>query len=165
MNVVWKRATEEAGIKTIDLYQKYPNWKIDIEQEQELLLRHQRIVLQFPFYWYSCPPMLKKWLDDVWAYNWAYGPGGDNLKNKELLIAISCGGPEAAYRAGGYNNFSINEFLKPFQQTANLVGMKYLPYFVFNGARSAPVETIKKSAADYIAHITSSEFQYAKPRR
>ncbi|MDF7639407.1 NAD(P)H-dependent oxidoreductase [Lactobacillus sp. ESL0791] len=27
--------------------------------------------MQFPFYWYSCPPLLKKWEDDVLEHGWA----------------------------------------------------------------------------------------------
>jgi len=48
------------------------------------LLEHDRIVLQFPMYWYSMPPLLKKWLDDVLTYNFAYGSKGDKLKGKDL---------------------------------------------------------------------------------
>jgi len=47
------------------LYEAYPDWSIDVTREHELLLAHDRIVLQFPFYWYSSPPLLKKWLDFV----------------------------------------------------------------------------------------------------
>ncbi|WP_396125955.1 NAD(P)H-dependent oxidoreductase [Brevibacillus laterosporus] len=25
-----------------------------------------------PFYWYSSPPLLKKWLDDIFTHGWAY---------------------------------------------------------------------------------------------
>lgn len=50
------------GIENVhvhDLYKEYPNWHIDVKREQELLLGYERIVFQFPFYWYSCPPLLK----------------------------------------------------------------------------------------------------------
>lgn len=33
--------------------------------EQALLEQADRVVLQFPFYWYSSPPLLKAWLDQV----------------------------------------------------------------------------------------------------
>lgn len=53
------------------LYETYPDWNIDVVREQSLLLEHDRIVLQFLFYWYSSPPLLKKWFDDVLMYGWA----------------------------------------------------------------------------------------------
>jgi glutathione-regulated potassium-efflux system ancillary protein KefG len=38
----------------------YPDGRIDIPAEQAAALRAERIVFQFPFYWYSTPPMLKR---------------------------------------------------------------------------------------------------------
>ena len=48
-----------------ELYREYPDWQIDVEREQRLLESHELIVLQFPLYWYSYPPLLKKWLG-IW---------------------------------------------------------------------------------------------------
>ena len=46
------------------------------EREQELLLEHDVIVFQHPFYWYSTPAILKEWQDLVLEHGWAYGDGG-----------------------------------------------------------------------------------------
>lgn len=35
----------------------YPRGEIDVEREQQLLLAHDRILFQFPFYWYAAPFM------------------------------------------------------------------------------------------------------------
>ena len=80
-----------------DLYQEYPNWNIDVEREQQLLLEYERIVFQFPMYWYSCPPLLKKWFDDVLTYGWAFGPGGENLQGKQFVVATTTGGLDLKY--------------------------------------------------------------------
>ena len=64
------------------LYQRYPDGKIDVPGEQRLVDAHQHLVLQFPVYWFSCPPLLKQWFDDVLTYGWAYGSKGNSLKNK-----------------------------------------------------------------------------------
>lgn len=64
----------EQGIFVHDLYAEYPDWNIDVAREHRLLTEHDRIVLQFPFYWYSTPPLLKKWFDDVILSGWAYAP-------------------------------------------------------------------------------------------
>ncbi|MFP3600107.1 NAD(P)H-dependent oxidoreductase, partial [Chryseobacterium sp. SIMBA_029] len=44
------------------LYKVYPDGKINVAREQELMESYDKIVFQFPFYWFSSPPMLKQWL-------------------------------------------------------------------------------------------------------
>jgi glutathione-regulated potassium-efflux system ancillary protein KefG len=158
VNNAWVKGLEKNKAITINReYAQYSDWNIDIEKEQKLLLEHDRIVFQHPFYWYSTPPLMKKWLDDVLTYGWAYGPGGTALKGKEWVSAISAGGPADAYQAGGYNNYSMSELLKPLQQTANLIGMKYLPAYVLHGAVQVNEDEIAASAVGYVKHITNEE--------
>jgi putative NADPH-quinone reductase len=73
------------------LYKVYPDGNIDVEKEQKLIESHNNLVLQFPLYWFNCPPLLKKWLDDVLTYNWAYGSGGDKLKERKVALSVSAG--------------------------------------------------------------------------
>lgn len=42
-----------------ELHQAYPDWQIDVAKEQQLIEAHDNIVLQFPIYWFSSPPLLK----------------------------------------------------------------------------------------------------------
>ncbi|MCM3601789.1 NAD(P)H-dependent oxidoreductase [Robertmurraya korlensis] len=139
------------------LYDVYPDETLDIQREQELLLAHDRIVFQFPFYWYSAPPLLKKWMDHVLAYGWAYGTGGDKLHGKQLIIATSTGGPSMAYTAGGYNQYTMSELLRPFQATSNLIGTKYITPFSVHGVRAYSDEEIKQSAERYAHYILNSK--------
>lgn len=103
----------------------YPDFNIDVEAEQQALIKADVIVLQFPFYWYSTPALLKKWLDEVFSYNFAYGAEGDKLKGKDLILSFTVGGPEESYDPLGYNHFEVEQFLRPLQQTAYLAGMNY----------------------------------------
>ena len=129
----------------------------DLEAEQALLLAHDRIVFQFPFYWYSAPPVMKAWMDQVLSYGFAYGPGGDKLKGREFLILVSTGGPADSYHAGGYNNFSMDELLKPFQQTVLLTGMTYLRPYIAHGMAVATDEQIEASVPDMLTHLTDPD--------
>lgn len=129
----------------------------DLAAEQALLLAHDRIVFQFPFYWYSAPPVMKAWMDQVLSYGFAYGPGGDKLKGREFLALVSTGGPADSYHAGGYNNFSMDELLKPFQQTALLTGMTYLRPFVAHGMAVATDAQILENVPQMLAHLTDPE--------
>ena len=117
-------------IKNIDIrniFELYPDYKIDVEAEQEALLNADTIIFQYPFYWYNMPGILKLWFDDVFSYNFAYGSEGDKLKGKNFQLSITVGGPAEAYTPLGYNHFKIEGFSKPLEQTAYLAQMNYLP--------------------------------------
>ncbi len=78
-----KAAREVRGVTFHDLYELYPDFDVQIDQEQELLISHDLIVLQHPFYWYSCPPLLKQWIDLVLEHGWAYGKEGNSLQREK----------------------------------------------------------------------------------
>jgi len=122
------------GVTVRDLYELYPTLDIDVKAEQTALVAHDVIVFQHPFYWYSCPAILKEWQDLVLEHGWAYGKEGTQLRGKITLNAISTGGPEAAYRQGGYNRFTVRELLAPWDQTAHLCGMRFLAPFAVHGS-------------------------------
>lgn len=128
------------GVTLVDLYAEYPTFHIDVDREQERLLAHDVIVFLHPLYWYSTPAILKEWQDLVLEHGFAYGSGGDRLHGKIFFDATTAGGLEAAYRADGYNHFSISDLLQPLEQTATLCGMTWLPPFALFGSRQAVEE-------------------------
>lgn len=103
----------------------YPDYRIDVAAEQQAMLAADVIVLQFPFYWYAVPALMKKWIDDVFSFNFAYGPEGDKLKGKDFILSFTVGGPAESYDPLGYNHFTVEQMLHPLQQTAYLAGMNY----------------------------------------
>ncbi|WP_426450174.1 NAD(P)H-dependent oxidoreductase [Paenibacillus sp. S-38] len=149
---------KQEGVTVHRLYEAYPDWQIDVAKEQALLEAHDRVVLQFPFYWYSSPPLLKKYLDDVLTYGWAYGSSGTKLRGKELLVAISLGGTLEDYQPGGRNQFTIPELLRPIQATSNMIGTKYLPVFAYGGVLQQSEEDLDRSAELYVQHALRTEF-------
>ncbi|SHF14836.1 glutathione-regulated potassium-efflux system ancillary protein KefG [Seinonella peptonophila] len=148
-----KELSNHSTIQVRKLYEEYPDGKIDIEREQQLLLGVDRIVLQFPFYWYSCPPLLKEWFDQVLTYGWAFGPGGEALKGKDFIVATTTGGPENEYRSGGRNWFTISEYLRPIQATINRCNGTFLPAFATYNADRATGAALKEAAKRYLDHI------------
>jgi glutathione-regulated potassium-efflux system ancillary protein KefG len=143
------------GVTFHDLYETYPDFAIDIEAEQEKLLAHDVIAVQFPFYWYSTPALLKEWFDLVWLHGFAYGIEGNALAGKRLFAACTTGGAAKAYHAHGYNRFSMDEFLRPLEQTAYLCGMVWETPFVVHGAATKDDEELKAEAQRYRARIGS----------
>lgn len=138
-----------AGVTIRDLYEEYSDFMIDVPQEQELLRAHDVIIFQHPFYWYSCPSLLKEWMDLVLEYGFAFGAGGNSLENKILLSAITTGGPAESYNQEGMNAFTVTEFLAPFEQTARLCGMHWLPPFLVQGAFTITPAVLEEHAQDY----------------
>jgi glutathione-regulated potassium-efflux system ancillary protein KefF len=80
------------------------------------------------------PPLMKLWLDEVFSFGWAYGPGGQALQGKDLWLVASTGGPEESYRPDGHNRYAFDAFLPPYEQTAALTGMRWLPPLLLHGA-------------------------------
>jgi glutathione-regulated potassium-efflux system ancillary protein KefG len=122
------------GVTINDLYEQYPTFDIDVRREQALLIDHDVIVFQHPFYWYSTPAILKEWQDLVLEHGWAYGRDGCHLEGKITCNVISTGGPATAYQREGRNRFTMRELLSPWDQTAFLCGMKFLPPLVLHGS-------------------------------
>ncbi len=132
-----------------NLYEEYPDFHIDVNREQDLLLKHDIYIWQHPFYWYSSPSIIKEWIDLVLKHGFAYGRKGTALKGKMIFSAITAGGRREVYQEGNMNNFTIPQFLAPFMQTASLCNMIYLPPFVVHGTHLLSEDEIRKAALDY----------------
>jgi len=150
--VLFDSATALPFVTGHTLIEAYPDFKINGDYERSLLSEHSNIVLQFPFYWYSCPAIVKEWLDETLSRGWAYG-GGQALAGKKLLVAVTTGGPEKVYQHDEANLFTVEEFLRPFQQTANLCGMEWQQPFVMFGVRYLDQDSIADYCSKYQAQI------------
>lgn len=138
-----------------DLYALYPDEKIDIEKEQQLIENHDTILFQFPFYWFNCPSLLKKWLDEVLLYGWAYGStSGYKVANKKIALAISAGINKEDYSTEGKYKYTLEQLTAPFEVTFNYIKADYKSLFAFYGAEhDTTTEKIEKSTQDYISFL------------
>jgi putative NADPH-quinone reductase len=137
------------------LYQTYPDGIIDIEREQKLIEQHDNIILQFPLYWFNSPPLLKKWLDEVFTYGWAYGSTSARVfKDRKFALAVSAGIKEQDISPDGRYCHSMQEILLPFEMTAKYVGANYLPFYAFYGAEDKfTEEALAQNAKGYIEYL------------
>ncbi|GHD32464.1 NAD(P)H-dependent oxidoreductase [Halioglobus pacificus] len=85
-----RRSRETEAVTVVDLYEQYPDFRIDVEAEQQRLLEHDVIVFMFPLYWYSTPAILKEWQDLVLEYGFAYGKDGNALHGKWFAWSLGC---------------------------------------------------------------------------
>ena len=113
-----------------ELYKLYPDFKIDVKKEQEKLLKADFIILQFPYYWYNAPALMRKWFEDVLEHGFAYGSKGKALQGKKLIISFTTGSPLDAYKEGGMQNFTLDDLTKGFHQLANLCSMNWAGFVV-----------------------------------
>lgn len=137
------------AVSVHNLYEEYPDFQIDVQKEQQLLLDHDVIIWHHPFYWYSAPAILKEWIDLVLEHGFAYGREGKALAGKQIISVITTGGRQESYQASGFNQYTINQFLAPYNRTVTLCNMIYLPPYVVHGSHLFEETDINLAAADY----------------
>lgn len=136
-----------------DLYERYPDFHIDIEHEQQLLAQADLVVMQHPIHWYGMPSLQKEWLDLVLARGWAFGPGGHALEGKRFWLVASTGGEAAAYAPDGRHGYAFEAFLPPYRQTAQLCGMQWLEPLVLHGAHHVDSADFQRHVAHYLDQL------------
>ena len=149
------------GVVTRDLYELYPDFSIDVEAEQQALLQADLLVFQHPIYWYSVPPIVKEWMDVVLTRGFAYGSGGDALRDKDVLLVLSTGGSTDAYTPHGQHGYTLEELIRPWEQTARFCGMNFLTPLVVYGGRALSDAELLAQAERY--GETLREYQNRRP--
>lgn len=142
-----------ADVQVRDLYALYPDYLVDVDAERAAAAAADLIVWQHPIHWYGMTPMLKLWADDVLGFGWAYGPGGTALRGRALWVVATTGGPADSYRPDGYNRHPFDAFVPPYEQTAALCGLRFLPPWVIHGAHRLDAAAIDRLAAGYAARL------------
>lgn len=137
------------GVTFHDIYDRCPEFDLDIKNEQALLEAHDVIAFHHPFFWYSTPAILKEWQDLVLEHGWAYGSEGNALKDKLFFNIITTGGGAEAYCTEGYNRHTLRQLLAPIEQTATLCKMVFLPPYVVHGTHSITEEQIQTHKENY----------------
>ena len=151
-----EKALPESEIRKLG--ELYPDGNIDIEAEQKALLEADLIVWQFPFWWYSMPWLMKKWLDEVFVHGFAHGSQG-KLGGKKLLVSFTTGAPAAAYTGGEGALGDISKMLDAFSATAALCKLDYQGALYIHGVSYASredaekIEAQKAAAREYAAKL------------
>jgi glutathione-regulated potassium-efflux system ancillary protein KefF len=149
-----ERARANPAVQVCDLYGTYPDYAIDVPAEQAKLLGARLLVLMHPIHWYSMPALQKLWLDDVLTFGWAYG-SHKHLQGKDLWLVASTGGAQDSYQPQGYNRYPFEAFLPPYEQTAALCGMRFLPPLVLHGAHRADQDQVASHVETFAQRLQS----------
>lgn len=153
------------GVTLRDLYELYPDFDIDAEQERALLAGAHLVVFMHPIRWYGMPSMLKEWMDVVLLPGWAYGRGECALRGKGFWLVTTTGSGPEAYQPGGMHGHPVDAFLVPFQQTAALCGMDWIAPLVMHGAGIAGEAAIETHVAEFRRRLTGYAAGVAEVQR
>ena len=137
------------GTEIVDMQALYPAGVVDADREVARLLAADRIVLQFPIYWYSTPPLLKAWQDAVLTrmYYVAYETEGRHLEGTPILVAATAGNQPEAYAPTGRNLFPLETLLCPLEATAHRCGLPWAkPCLVYRSGVLTDAERAEAAA-------------------
>lgn len=127
----------------------------DLASEQALLMQYDRIILQFPLYWYMVPGIMKEWMDTVWAEGWCYGDGGVHMEGKLIEVAVSCGAPDFVFDEQTPGNISLEKYMSFMIGSAGFMRAKAGGVFAFYGAGMPDVDShIEENVREYIDFVT-----------
>jgi NAD(P)H dehydrogenase (quinone) len=129
----------------------------EIEAEIRKLEACDLLILQFPLWWFGLPAMLKGWIDRVLAMGRTYGYGAiyetGKFKGRRALLSLTAGGPEEAYRKGGFNG-DIAGILRPIQRgVLQFLGFDVLAPQVHYGPARASDEQREAWLSDYARRL------------
>ena len=139
-----------------DLVVNYPDFNVDPVKEQERLLWADVVIVQSPLFWFSMTSLVKRWFETAWAPGFAFGPGGDKMKGKKLIIGITAAGLEADYSAGGKMGIRVEDIVKPIKNAAAFTGMEFCGSVFTGGLVNAGDHN-----ADYVAQATKAAKEHA----
>lgn len=132
-----------------DLYEEYPEFEIDIRHEQELIRTHDIIIWQHPMYWYSCPALLKQWMDMVLQFR---NPGdlkADQLRGKAVFQVMSIGEQQVSLIDSAADETPIAHYLTPFRRVVEFCNMQYLPPFLVRVPKMSSIDDIHRKGEYY----------------
>ncbi|OOF00814.1 glutathione-regulated potassium-efflux system ancillary protein KefG [Salinivibrio sp. MA351] len=144
-----------ANVTVHDIYAAYPDFVVDVHHERALVTDADVLVFQHPLQMYSCPALLKEWIDVVLGKGFAHGQGGDALAGKTCRFVVTTGGAAEAFSKIGYNKYSMEELLQPFELTAALCRMHWVSPLVLHWARrvtDADRNAFAELYADWLAN-------------
>lgn len=125
-----KSIEDEKDIKIHNLSALCFNKDFDINTEISLLKNAEKIIFQFPLFWFSTPSVLKEWQDKVLSAI-LHGENPKLLEGKKFQIITTLGGIESSY--DGHHGATLEELLKPIYYAFEYMGCKSIkPYAIFN---------------------------------
>lgn len=148
------------------------NYKYDIETDLEMISKFDKIIIQFPFIWYSAPVHLKQWLNDIISsitYKTTYSKENGKMKlilesnpnfkkqysieGKKIGLVITTAGASEYYKHDGFNEYTIEELARPFARMFRYCNAEYQTPFVHYSSKPQYLVDDKIKAEDLKAYV------------
>lgn len=130
-------------VSVLNLWERYAaqDFRLTETQLQEnvqMMLAADRVVLQFPMYWYNVPWCVKRWVDQVFSAI-SFSDLKDRMAGKELAVAITTGSPSTAYQHVCDNGRALAENITwAYRGSAEYLGMRFRgTFFLYPDAEEA----------------------------
>lgn len=150
----------------VNVAELYPNFQIDAQKEQQRLQAAEMLIFEYPFWWYSAPSLMHRYLEQVFLHGWAYGSNGKALQGKNLTISFTTGAPESDYQRREGLMHTIEQFLPAMLSTAHFTGMTYrgavhsFGMANYNPSDTARVKEIEAAARDHAKRLKDHIAQF-----
>jgi len=102
------------------------------------------IIYQYPIFWFMMPSLLKKYIDEVYAYgeffaftDGPYGTGG-LMQGKSVMLSTTWNAPEEAFGTKFFDGGERDAVLLPMRKSQTYCGMQELPHFSSHNVIKAP---------------------------
>ena len=132
------------------------NNHFDKRIERACLQDADRIIFQFPLYWYQCPSVMKQGMDEVLTLNLS------QKAKKEFGIVVTVGAKQDRYTAGGSVGFGIEELLRPYQALANQLGWNYQTPFVVYQFQYLTETQKQQLLVDYLYYLENGSHYFSE---
>ena len=151
-------ANKIENVKIHNLNSVYPNGKIDINAEIALLEQSDRIIVQFPLFWYSCPSIFKEWQDEVLTALYSRSASQKALKGKKIGFVITLGAQtgdlldssEILSKANGEKLNDVQSCLFSITKSFETIGANpQIPFSIFDTHESG----FKLPVKEYLDYI------------
>ncbi|MCR8969658.1 NAD(P)H-dependent oxidoreductase [Facklamia sp. 7083-14-GEN3] len=145
------------ALSKIDYVDLTAEWErkgfFDSNQELARITNYDRILFQFPLYWYQAPAILKIWMDQVFNEQLNIKQTQKILKDKEFGIVLTVGSRLDSFQPGERAGVSITDLMSPYYAWANYFDMKYRPPFIISQFHYLTEEEKNHLMIDYVTYL------------
>ncbi|OLF53402.1 NAD(P)H-dependent oxidoreductase [Pseudomonas chlororaphis] len=110
----------------------------EIDRHIELLLQADALIVQFPFWWFGAPAILKGWMDRVFVYGGLYESRRRHeqgvMRGKKALVVSTAGASEQACAPDGRDG-DMRLLLWPILHSLHYIGFEVLEPYLIHGVR------------------------------
>lgn len=152
-NIIINELARYPNITIHNIGEEYPDYQIDIDKEQSLLIQHDYIFLIGPIYWYSLPAIAKQWIDEVLLYGWAYGSNGKKLSGKQIQLVLTSGSDLSEYTSQDIGS-SLEELFSPYLRTFEYCKMIWRPIRFAGNINTSTLNTQKDKLKESLIIFT-----------